>query len=812
MPDKSILIVDDDGAFRRVLEKQLRRQGYVCFQAASAAEARPCLDREKIDLVLCDIQMPGESGMAFIRWAKEARPDLGVLMVTGIDDPQEAQIALELGVYGYLIKPFTGNQVLICVRNALRRRELEDLERSYREKLERQVREKTRDLELIIRLLREGETQYRDLVEGSIQGILIHRDLQPLFVNKTFADLHGYSKAELLRLGSILEIIAPAERERLLGYREARLKGRKAPVHYEYQGLRKDGGLIWLESRATVVQFDGATAIQLTVADITARKQNEAALRESEERFRAISDSAQDAIIMMDPEGRISYWNKAAQVIFGYSIAEARGRNLHRFIVPESFRAAHEKAFEVFKETGRGQAVGRTLELRAVRKDGAEFPVELSLSAVNMKGGWQGIGILRDITSRKEATESLRRSHQEMEAVVSGISSILIGLSDDQRIILWNRQAEETLGVPREEVLGAFLGERRLPWDQGRLLPEIERCRASRRPLRVDDVYFRRSNGEQGVLGITLNPILYEKGRLPGVVLMGADVTHKRVLEMQQSQARKLEAIGQLAAGIAHEINTPIQYVGDNTRFLQGAFDDLFGLLRLYDDWLSVFGGGEDDPEVRDRITEEIRRIDLPYLEEEVPLAVAQTLEGVERVRRIVLSMKEFSHPGANSKTPVDINRALENTITVARNEWKYVADLETDLDPGLPPVPCIPGEINQVFLNILVNAAQAIGGALPEGSGLKGLIRIQTRPVNGDAEIRITDNGPGIPPALRERIFDPFFTTKEPGKGTGQGLAIAHSAVVKKHQGKLLLESEEGKGTDFIIRLPLLAPETKTP
>jgi signal transduction histidine kinase len=290
---------------------------------------------------------------------------------------------------------------------------------------------------------------------------------------------------------------------------------------------------------------------------------------------------------------------------------------------------------------------------------------------------------------------------------------------------------------------------------------------------------------------------------------MGADQTEKKILQMQLSQAQKLESIGQLAAGIAHEINTPIQYVGDNTRFLNGAFMDLLGIARLYDRLLEAAKREMPTSELIPEIERQIRQMDLGYLEEEIPQAIDQTLEGVERVSRIVLSMKEFSHPGTNKKTTVNINRALENTITVARNEWKYVAELETDLDPNLPPVPCIPSEINQVFLNILVNAAQAIGETGQSGEGPKGIIHIRTRQINGDAEIRISDNGPGIPPAIRDRIFDPFFTTKEPGKGSGQGLAIAHTAVVRKHSGSIQVESEEGIGTNFIIRLPLEADGT---
>jgi len=193
----------------------------------------------------------------------------------------------------------------------------------------------------------------------------------------------------------------------------------------------------------------------------------------------------------------------------------------------------------------------------------------------------------------------------------------------------------------------------------------------------------------------------------------------------------------------------------------------------------------------------------LAYLQEEIPQAIDQSLEGLERIAKIVRSMKEFSHPGMDEKTPIDINQAIETTINVSRNEWKYHADIETDLDPGLPNVSCLPGEINQVLLNLIVNAAHAIVNVVGE-SGDKGLIRISTRLDGAWAEIRVSDTGTGIPEEIKQRIFDPFFTTKMVGKGTGQGLAIAYSVVVDKHGGVIDLESEEGKGTTFIISLPL--------
>ena len=201
---------------------------------------------------------------------------------------------------------------------------------------------------------------------------------------------------------------------------------------------------------------------------------------------------------------------------------------------------------------------------------------------------------------------------------------------------------------------------------------------------------------------------------------------------------------------------------------------------------------------------EAVEAADIDYLLSEVPRAIRQALEGVERIAKIVQSMKEFAHPGPAEKQSVDLNRAIESTVTVAQNEWKYVAELETDFDTALTPVPCLLGEFNQVILNMIINAAHAIADVVGDGSRGKGQIRIATRLAGEWAEVRISDTGTGIPEGARAKVFDPFFTTKEVGKGTGQGLAISHTVVVERHGGQLTFETQEGVGTTFVVRLPL--------
>jgi PAS domain S-box-containing protein len=281
------------------------------------------------------------------------------------------------------------------------------------------------------------------------------------------------------------------------------------------------------------------------------------------------------------------------------------------------------------------------------------------------------------------------------------------------------------------------------------------------------------------------------EGCITDISILRQTLEERDRLEDNLRQAQKLEAIGQLAAGIAHEINTPTQYVGDNLRFLKESFGELHGLLTHL-----VDAGGEPASKL-------LVDADFDYLKEEIPRALNQSLEGVDRVAKIVRAMKEFSHP-AREKTATDLNRAIQSTITVASNEWKYVAEMEMDLDSNLPSVHCSPAEFNQVVLNMIVNAAHAISDVVGDGGKGKGKIRVKTRAEGEWALVEIGDTGAGMPAHVQQRIFEPFFTTKEVGKGTGQGLAIAHNVIVDKHGGTIKVSSSPGKGTTFVIRLPI--------
>jgi len=535
-----VLIVDDEFTIRKLLVRYLEDSGYECHTAESVASAKEILASTVFDLLLCDLKMPGESGLDLIQYAKEYYPQTGRVMVTAFGSPELANEILKVGVYGYIIKPTTRDMVLIIVENALR----------------------------------------------------------------------------LLRLD----------------------------------------------------QHMHACKIEM-----------EKAISHRTEKLTAIMDNLNVGVVMLDSDMKILELNRKMQQWFPKISLKTATSCFHVFNDPPSEDICVDCPMAATFETGKICEATRTL--------------------------------------------STKQGEREFRIVTSPI----------------------------------------------------------------------RNNAGNVYAGI----VLFE------------DVTEKLLLETDLAQAQKFEAVGQLAAGIAHEINSPIQYIGDNISFLKDSFDEISKVLGTYDHlWQELTERGDIPEEMGRQLSSAVEDADIVYLWEEIPKTIDQSLEGVRRVENIVRAMKDFSHPGSDEKTAVDINKILESTITVCKNEWKYVADMETDFAPDLPLIPCFAGEISQVFLNIIVNGAHAIGDFTEAGSKGKGKISIHTSRSENCVQIRISDTGGGIPKDIQDRVFTPFFTTKARGKGTGQGLAIARRVVVDKHQGDLSFETEKGRGTTFVIELPTTSSE----
>jgi PAS domain S-box-containing protein len=455
------------------------------------------------------------------------------------------------------------------------------------------------------------------------------------------------------------------------------------------------------------------------------------------------------------------------------------------------------------------------LQIQRLDASGREVWSELDgkaiIDAAGIFTGYRGVG--RDITARKIAERSLRDSEARFRALTE--------LSADW---YWEQDANlrfvapaggKASGMGPEGDVGTLLWELPIAAVSDDRWTAFKETLAARRPFR-DFEYQRDYGAGLHYLSITGEPIVDERGNFRGYRGIGRDITDRRSAEgaldtavkaRQQAEidlrlGQKLEAVGRLASGVAHEINTPIQFVSDSVHFLRDAMTDLAALVEKYRTALQAVLAGTPAAEAAAEVTAAEETADLGYLLENVPKALTRSLEGLDRVATIVRSMKEFAHPDQKEMLAINLNRAIESTLTIASNEYKYVAEIEMDFGE-IPPVTCYAGEINQVILNIVVNAAHAIGDIVKD-SGQKGRITLRTRQEGAFVVVAITDTGGGIPEKIRDRIFDPFFTTKEVGKGTGQGLAMARSVVIDRHHGDLTFECEMGKGTTFLIRLSI--------
>jgi two-component system NtrC family sensor kinase len=411
--------------------------------------------------------------------------------------------------------------------------------------------------------------------------------------------------------------------------------------------------------------------------------------------------------------------------------------------------------------------------------------------------------LLLEIAERKRSEEALREAETRTRVILDTAPDGIITIDQAGTIESCNGAAENMFGYSPNELAGKNITV---------LMPAFEaQVDSCLRADKLDNasvltthrpMHGLRRGGDRFPVEVGWSELrINDRTHFTAIV---RDMTEQKVLEAQLIQAQKLESIGQLAAGIAHEINTPTQYVAHNTYFLKDAFHDLTHLLDQFDGLLEAAKRDEISEELLNQVDAEIKAADMAYLRDEIPKVIDQSLEGVQRVAAIVGAVREFSHPGKGAKVAVDLNRTIASTVTVARNEWSPVAEVKLELDPQLPPVPCFAAEFNQVILNLIVNAAHAIEEGQHQGSNEKGQITVRTRHNHDWAEIQISDSGMGIAPENFTKIFDPFFTTKQVGKGTGQGLSIARTIVVKKHEGELNFESERGKGTTFTIRLPL--------
>jgi len=654
-----------------------------------------------------------------------------------------------------------------------------------------------RDATTAKRLLHQNEEKFSRILTNlpDIAWTVDERG-RVVYIGPRIHELTGYTKQEICANGLtlLLERVHPDDSARLQQSMDDLFSGRSS-FHIEFRFQRKDGQWIWVLNRAAnSYKQDGVAFADGVICDISPRKRDELELQAKTALLEAQINSTIDGILVVNESGKRILQNQRFIDICEIParfVSDLDDRPLLNYVAqlvknPTEFLTRVEHLYSHPEQTSRDEIEltnGKVLD-------------RYSAPVTDQKGRYFGrIWTFHDVTERRRNEETLRRLSLAVEQ-----SPISILITDPKGNISYvNRKFSECTGYEVEEVVNRnprFLnsGYSSREMYEG-LWNTITQGQIWRGELRN-----KKKNGDFFWESVTITPIVNAGGVITNYVAMKEDITERRFMEAQLRQAQKLEAIGQLAAGIAHEINTPTQFVTDNLVFLRDSWRAASQIIERYRQ--AIHSQESAIPlELTATLEALEKECELEFITVEVPRAIEQGLDGAKRVATIVRAMKEFSHPDSDEKVEVDLNKAVASTITVARNEWKYVAQMETSFDELLPTVVCYPGEINQVILNLIVNAAHAIKAKTREGT--KGRLSISTRARGQFAEVTVSDDGIGIPEAIHTRIFEPFFTTKDVGKGTGQGLAMAYSVIVKKHQGKIWFESEQGKGTTFFIHIP---------
>jgi PAS domain S-box-containing protein len=625
--------------------------------------------------------------------------------------------------------------------------------------------------------LRDANKKLETLLETAMEGIVTgDPDENTTFANKAFADMLGYQEDELIGM-NLRKLVDEEGFKTIRRQTETRKKGKTS--RYELVMYRKDGEpRIFQVSASPLWNEDGSFAGTIGIClDITERKRMEEALQNSEEKFRAMTTSAKDAIVMADSNGRISHWNRAAENIFGYTKEEALGKEMLKLITSNRFHEDFLRGFQNFIETGQGSFVGKTLELPFIRKDGTEFPVELSISAFQMKGEWYAVGILRDITERKKIEEALMESEEKYKSLFENANDALVYGDLAGKILDINRKAEEIAGKKREEILGKHFSRlglvslRNVPMIIGRLA-----SRVSGKPMPSFELTINRKGGEKRF--IEVNATTIRKHKVPvGFLAVVRDVTERRKMEqklkeyaehleekveertkeLKEAQGRllkaeRLAAIGEVAAMIGHDLRNPLTGIAGAAYYLK-----------------TKLGA----------IMDEKAREMLKVIEKDI-----------EHSNQIITDLLDYSR-----------EIRLELTKTTAKSIVKEALSLVkvpnniqiADTTENKPTINVDTAKIIRVFINIVKNAFDA----MPEG----GKLEIESKQTNGNLQITFTDTGTGMSKEVMENIWAPFFTTK--AQGMGLGLPIC-KRIVEAHKGNISVESTVGKGTTFTVTIPI--------
>ncbi len=808
-PDKrsSILVVDDAPENLRLLATILKRGSLVARPVPSGKLAIEAALIDPPDLVLLDVNMPGMSGLDLCRWFKqdERLRSIPIIFISGLHGTEDKVHAFRAGGVDYISKPFQEQEVLARVKTHLELRTLQSELESRNLQLSLDQRRTNERLEALSRVARDA------LIMLDNDGAISHW-------NEAAEEMFGWSRADALGQ-NLHTLLAPSRFHEpyQTAFEQFRTTGQGAIVGktQEFAARRKSGEEFPVEISLAAAQLDNRWCAVAVVRDVTERKRAESALVFGNLLMTTQREAMLDGMLVVDGEGKIishngafvEMWGISQELLASKSDARVVGSVLEKLVAPEQFVEKVTWLYQHPMERSRDEIA---------LKDGRTFDRFSAPMAAQDGKNYGRVWFFRDISDRKRDEDALRQSEARYRASFEGASVGQALNGSDGRFLQVNRTFAALLGYEEHELCGKTFSDVTHPEDRQASLDAIgELLRGECATQRMEKRYLCKDGRIQWA-DVSIALLRDSTGKPTQFVAHVTDISARKQAEAELKQAvaarqkveldlmhsQKLEAVGQLASGIAHEINTPTQFIGDSVHFIKEAFDGIATLLPRYRAALGASSAGRNERQLLEEIEAIEREIDLEDLIQNVPPSLERCIDGTSRIASIVRSMKEFAHSDQHEQSPADINRAIEATLTIARHEYKYVADIEKNFSE-LPPIVCHLGGLNQVFLNLIVNAAHAIE-AVVKDSGTKGRICISTRREGDLVRVDVADSGSGIPESVRRRIFEPFFTTKPVGKGTGQGLAIARSIVVDRHGGTLDFETALGKGTTFTIRLPI--------
>ena len=616
--------------------------------------------------------------------------------------------------------------------------------------------------------LRESAERYRSLFENA-RDLIITVDLEGNITSANNMVLeYGYERNELVGK-SVFNLFSEEYWRVFQDYFRKLTEGKPIEGEFKIKSRQMQGFRVVEYRSNPIIQDDKVVGAQVIVRDVTERREIEEKLRDSEEKFRAINASANDAILLIDDKGKFSYWNPAAEKMFGYTKEEVDNKKMYELITPERFRGDHTSAFEKFKKTGEGRIIGKTVEMAAIRKDGTEFPVEFSLSALQVKGKQYALGIVRDITERKKMEERLKQYSEHLEELVEKKTNELLELEkrysvlveeasdgvaiiQDEKIVFVNKKAPDIIGYTREEMIGLPL-ETFLDENYRQHVKELyqRKLRGEAAPPTLEMEWIAKTSEH---VPVELSATLINYLGSPAILVIIRDISERKRIEKQHVKLEKLATIGELATMVAHDLRNPLTSIRNASFYVKGT---------------------------------------CPHRENTECRAALEMLNIIDQetifANNIINELLEFSTKGPLQKGKKNINRIIEDSLKVSNipksiNIEKHFA--------GKTTARVDKGQLQRVFLNIIQNAAHS----MPNG----GKLIITTTGTKDHVEITFTDTGTGMAEEDMSKLFTPFFTTK--AKGIGLGLAIC-KRIVEEHGGTIGFKSKVSKGTTFTIALP---------